>query len=172
MKFILFSGLPGTGKSSIAEAVGRELGIPVYAKDWLEGTLVASGLVSDNKHPSLGFAGYELLTLLAERQLKLGQSVILDCVASTESIRVRWCGLANQYSAKWLVMECICLDELLHRSRLAKRKRDIQGWYEIEWTDVERVRSYYVPWNEPRLILDSANPFEENLSLALKYCSE
>lgn len=36
MQFIVFTGLPGTGKSSLAEAVGRQLGIPVFAKDWLE----------------------------------------------------------------------------------------------------------------------------------------
>lgn len=170
MKLILFSGLPGTGKSSLAEAVGRELGIPVYAKDWLEATLVSSGLISDNRHPSLGFTGYELLTLLAERQLKLSQSVILDCVASTESIRSRWRELAYQYKASWLVLECICADESLHRERLAKRERNISGWYEIEWADVERVRAYYVPWDMPRLVLDSANSFEQNFTLALNYC--
>lgn len=171
MKFILFSGLPCTGKSSLAEAVGRELGIPVYAKDWLEATLVSSGLVSDNKHPSLGFVGYELLTLLAERQLKLCQSVILDCVASTESIRSSWRQLAYQYEASWLVIECVCVDELLYHERLAKRARNIPGWYEIEWEDVERVQAYYVPWDEPRLVLDAARPFEGNFNLALDYCS-
>jgi len=33
MKLIVFSGLPGTGKSSLEEVVGRDLGIPVFAKD-------------------------------------------------------------------------------------------------------------------------------------------
>ncbi len=155
----------------MAEAVGRELGIPVYAKDWLEATLVSSGLVSDNRHPSLGFTGYELLTVLAERQLKLSQSVILDCVASTESIRERWRELSRQYNANWLVTECICLDESLHRKRLAKRERNIPDWYEVEWADVERVRSYYALWNEQRLVLDAVNSFEDNLSFALQYVS-
>src|SRR5829696_161901 len=40
MKFIVFSGLPGTGKSTLAEAVGRTLSISVFAKDWLEATLL------------------------------------------------------------------------------------------------------------------------------------
>jgi predicted kinase len=169
MKLILFCGLPGTGKSTLAEAIGRELNIPVFAKDWLEATLVRAGLVSNNRDKSLGIAGYDLLTTLAERQFKMGQSVILDCVASTESIRTTWRNLAAQYEADWLVVECICSDVHLHEARLLERKRGIPGWYELEWADVERIRSYYAPWNELRLILDAVNKFEMNFSAAIKY---
>ena len=108
MKLIVFSGLPGTGKSALAEAVGRELGIPVFAKDWLEATLLRCELIQGNPHKSLGFTGYELLTVLAARQLSLDQSVILDSVAATESIRTSWRDLANQYGGEWRVIECIC----------------------------------------------------------------
>lgn len=45
LKLIIFSGLPGTGKSTLAENVGRQLSIPVFAKDWLEATLVRCELV-------------------------------------------------------------------------------------------------------------------------------
>ncbi len=171
MKLIAFSGLPGAGKSSLAEAVGRQLQIPVFAKDWLESTLVGAGLVSDNRDKQLGFSGYELLNVLAERQLKLGQSVILDSVAPTLTIRDRWISLAREYQAEWLVIECVCSDEQLHRTRLQKRERKIPNWYEIEWSDVQRIKKYYAAWNEPRLILDSINSLEKNLSSAINYCS-
>jgi predicted kinase len=170
MKLIIFSGLPGTGKSTLAETMGRELGIPVFAKDWLEATLLRSDLKEVTDIKSLGFVGYELLTVLAERQFMLGQSVILDSVASTESIRSAWRQLSEQYEADWRVIECICSDESLHRARLRDRKRNIPGWHELEWSEVERVKQYYLPWEGEHLVLDMAQSFEENLSNARKYC--
>jgi predicted kinase len=170
MKLIVISGLPGTGKSTLAEAMGRYLSTPVFAKDWLEATLVKSGIVPSNRDKSLGSAGYQLLTILAERQLRLGQSVILDSVASTQTIRETWYRLSQEYQAKWRVIECTCSDESFHRIQLAKRERDIPGWYELSWADVEHVKRYYLPWEGERLTLDMMNPFESNLAQAITYC--
>ena len=169
MQFIVFSGLPGTGKSSIAEAVARELSIPVFAKDWLEATLIRCELKPAENGPPLGSAGYQLLTTLAERQLQLGQSVILDSVASTVSIRAEWRALAQAYQAGWHVIECICSEEAAHRDRLGVRRRGIPGWHELDWSEVERVKAYYAPWAEVHLILDAVNPLDENIAAALRY---
>jgi predicted kinase len=170
MKLIVFSGLPGTGKSTLAEELARQLSIPVFTKDWLEATLLRSELVPSNPEKPLGSAGYQLLTTLAERQMMLGQSAILDSVASTASIRSTWKGLCEQYRVEWRVVECICSDESIHRALLSSRKRHIPGWHELQWTDVEKVKGYYLPWEGERLILDMLNPFDENLSKAIAYC--
>lgn len=167
MQLIVLAGLPGTGKSSIAEALARQLSIPVFAKDWLEAALKRSKLQGET-----GYAGYELLTTLAERQLALGQSVILDSVASPAAVRAAWRSLAEVTQARWRVIECICSDEQLHRERLLARQRNIPGWHELAWEEVERVRGYYVPWQEEHLLLDAVNPLDENIALALAYVGQ
>ena len=173
LQLIVFAGLPGTGKSSLAEAAGRALAIPVFAKDWLEAVLVRCQLQPTTAAgPGLGFAGYELLTTLAERQLRLGQSVILDSVASTQTIRAQWQDLAARHGAAWRVIECICTDERAHRSRLNGRVRGIPDWHELTWADVESVAAYYAPWHEPRLVLDAAQPLSDNAAAVLRYLAQ
>ena len=61
------------------------------------------------------------------------------------------------------MIECVCSDEEIHRARLKTRQRHIPGWHELEWSEVERVRSYYVPWSEPRLVVDAVASLDENL---------
>jgi predicted kinase len=167
---IVFSGLPGTGKSSLAEAAGRELGIPVFARDWLEATLWGVGLNEEAAcADKLGYAGYELMTTLARRQLAMGQSAVLDSVAGVVAVREAWRGLAAEFRADWYVIECICSDGGLHRARLATRQRAIPGWYEVTWAQVEAVRGRYVAWEEERLVVDGVRPFAENLATVLAY---
>lgn len=168
-QLVIFTGLPGTGKSSVAEAVARQLRIPIFAKDWLEAVLLQNEFTPN---PKTGYLGYELLTVLARRQLMLGQSVILDSVASSESIRSTWRDLAIEFGAQRRVIECICTDEDLHRRRLTSRQRGIPGWHELTWQDVQTVRDYYAAWHEPRLILDMGEPLEQNILRALAYLNE
>lgn len=51
MQLIVFSGLPGAGKSAVAEDVGRRLASPVFAKDWLEATMLRCGLRRGDENP-------------------------------------------------------------------------------------------------------------------------
>lgn len=170
MKLIVFSGLPATGKSSVAEAVARELDIPLFAKDWLAATLKRLGMgYGEAGSSQLGQAGYELLTTLAQRQLSLGQSAVLDSVLSWENTRRRWRNIAADYRAQWYVIECICSDETLHRTLLASRRYNIPGWQELAWTEVVRVKAYYKPWDEDHLILDAVDLLADNVQTALEY---
>jgi predicted kinase len=165
-RLLLCAGLPGTGKSTLAAGLGRALNCPVFAKDWLEAALWRSGV---GREQNSGWAGYELLTALAESQLRLGQPALLDCVAGREPLRRQWRALAAQYGAAFRPIECVCADEALHQARLSGRQRGIPGWYELDWAEVERVRAGYEPWETERLVLDMAADFEHNLAAALAY---
>lgn len=165
-QLIVFSGLPGTGKSTLAEDAARLLQCPLFTKDQLEATLWRSGIGAEQNS---GFAAYELLTTLAREQLRRGQSAVIDSVATFERIRVAWRELAGQHNAAFRVVECVCSDSAIHRRRLEGRRRGIEGWYEVSWDEVERVRSRYEPWAEARLIVDALDPLAHNRQTLADY---
>jgi predicted kinase len=170
LSLIVFSGLPGTGKSSLAEATGRALGLPVVSRDRLAATLRRCQITEAHGQGS-GWTAYELLTDLAEAQLRLGVSVILDSVATQENVRAAWRALAARHRANFCVIECVCSDEALWRPRITSRRRDIPGWSELGWNDVDQVRRRFEPWTGERLIVDSVEPIEVNLDKILAYLS-
>jgi predicted kinase len=165
------TGVPGTGKSAIADALGAALPAPVFARDVIEAALWAGGLSSEQ---GSGRAAYDVMTALAAEELGLGQPVVLDSVAETQTIRDAWRQVAAQHTVPMRVIECICTDARLHRGRLEGRRRDISGWYELTWDDVEDARARYEAWpddpgSDGRLVLDAVNPLDDNIAAAIAF---
>lgn len=171
MKLIIFSGLPGAGKSKLADHASKELSLPIFAKDWVEAALWRSDPRIRTELNS-GSIAYDMLTVLAKEQLENGLSVIIDSVATTEGIRSTWRSLAQEYNAQFVVIECICSDEAVHKSRLSVRKRNIEGWPGLSWENVLEVKSRYASWVEERLTLDSIDDFRQNADKLLLYLNK
>jgi predicted kinase len=160
---ITFTGLPGTGKSTAADRLARTLAAPAFAGDWLLGALKPHGVLERLDRPTLLAMYYDLLTTLITRQLMLGQSVIVDCLIDDHVAR-RWQALADQYDARFVVVECVCSDVPEHRRRLESRRRGIPGWHEVGWDHVERMRVDYPPLTVSHLTLDAMDPVDVNLT--------
>jgi DNA polymerase III delta prime subunit len=111
---VIFSGLPGTGKSTLAEHVAHWLHAPVFSKDELEAALWRSGV---DRAANSGWAGYELLTTLARAQLQRPVCHSRQCRdGGTHSGGL---ALARRRDGVALrIVETVCSDELTHRARL------------------------------------------------------
>jgi predicted kinase len=166
-RLVLVSGVPGTGKSTLADAIGRELPAPCFAGDWLLGALTPFG----GYHLSELFGiAEELLTTLALRQLELGQSAILDFPAENGATRERWRSLAVAYGARLRVIVCVCSDPARHRHRAEQRRRAIPGWHDAaDWTDIQQRQERFPAWGDEALVVDAVNPVERNLRVALDH---
>lgn len=160
---IVIGGIPGTGKSTLAEALSSSLNLPLYAKDILEAAVVRRGLATSQ---TLSGVGYELMSTLAEQQVWFGNKVIVDFIASRQRIEAEWPSLLK---AELKYIECVCSDSNLHRNRLEIRERNIEGWYELSWDNVLMIKREYQPFQEERLILDSVDDLHENIERAKKY---
>jgi predicted kinase len=83
---VVCSGLPGTGKSRLAEGIGRGLEISVFSVAWVLGALAPFGFLERSDR---GEIAYALLTALVEHQLRLGQSAIVDGMVGSRHVLTR-----------------------------------------------------------------------------------
>lgn len=164
-KVIIVSGLPGSGKSTVAEGLAECLRFPVFSVDPIESSILKSGL---SRGFETGLAAYLVAETLAEEQLKRGLSIIVDAVCPVKEAREMWRNLANKHDARLIVIECI-LNKDLHRKRLESRARNLHGIAEVTWQEVESRRNEYQKWEEERLILDTSTATELNVRLSLEY---
>jgi predicted kinase len=154
---LLVTGLPGTGKSTLAERVAPALGAPVLGWDWVMGALtpyepIRAALRGMSLVDHRG-VGWSLLWQTARAQLGRGQSVVLDGVArAVETAGTR--RVAAECGARPLVVMTTCPDEAEHRRRIEGRHRGIPGWHELTWEDVQFTRSRFEPPGDVDLVID------------------
>jgi predicted kinase len=147
---IIFGGLPGTGKTTIALELARELGAMYVRIDSIEQAIRKSGVGG----ATLEDVGYCVGYAVAEDNLRLGRCVIADSVNPLELTRDAWIGVATQASASAIEVEIICSDPEQHRRRVENRSSDIVGLIMPTWQDV--VSRNYDLWTRDHIVVDTA----------------
>ena len=147
---IIFSGLPGSGKSTIARVLAQRLGAVYLRIDAIEQAIRAAEQV-DNE---MGPAGYFVAYGLARENLALGSIVITDSVNPIQLTRDAYRDIALSVGVPCLDVEVVCSNPKLHRERVENRTVDIEGLALPDWQAV--ITRDYEPCDRERLILDSA----------------
>jgi predicted kinase len=145
---IVFAGLPGTGKTSLARALAEELGATYLRIDTIEQAL-RPWITGD-----IGPAGYVVAYALAEANLRLGRIVVADCVNPIAVTRDAWLKVAEDAEAAIVEIEVICSDAHEHRRRVENRMSDIPGLVPPSWQEI--VDRRYEPWDREHIVIDTA----------------
>ena len=144
---IALSGLPGTGKTTIARALARAIGAVHLRIDSIEQALRNAGVRVEGE-------GYAVAYAVAEDNLCAGRTVIADCVNPWQLTRDAWRAVAGRAGVRVLEVELACSDPAEHRRRIESRVPDLAGHRVPSWQEV-LDRSYHA-WDRDRLVLDTA----------------
>jgi predicted kinase len=115
---VVFGGLPGTGKTTIAREVARRQGALYLRIDTIEQSIRAGNVAGGE----IGVAGYAVALALAQENLSVGQVVVADGVNPVPETRDAWRNIAAKRSTRLIEIEIVCSDAREHRRRVEARR--------------------------------------------------
>ena len=155
---IALGGLPGVGKSTLAASLARRVRAVNLRIDTIEQALRNVGLTVS------GPEGYLVARDLAEDNLRIGHTVIVDSVNPLAITRDYWRETAARLEVELVEIEVVCSDRRLHRERVESRAADIPGHVLPTWQQV--VGRRYEPWTSAHVVDTAGRTLEDAVSQA------
>ena len=156
--FIVMRGYPGTGKSTIARTIATALHAPLIDRDILREKAV--DIFGDL--PQVGHFSYELMFALAEEQLRLGLSVVVDTPLTYRRTYEQAKELARTFYTPMLVVHCHCSPEVQKR-RLEERKGKVSEFQITSWEEWVQWKPRFEDFDDGGCIIDTSNPLDDSL---------
>ena len=147
---IVFSGLPGTGKTTIAKGLAAKIGALYLRIDTIEQAIRNSGALAQD----VGRSGYMVANALALGNLTLGLTVIVDGVNPVMESRIAWSEVASTAGVELVNIEVICSDKNEHQRRVETRPGDVPGLTPPSWQSV--LDHEYEAWADAPFSIDTA----------------
>ncbi len=162
-KLIIFSGLPGTGKTTLAKRLASELACPLICIDDVIGD------IPDNAGIPFWDSRVTVLLDVVNTQLELGLNVIADSVFMNMD-RYHAQELARKHNIRFLPVYVFISDESVWKERVTKRVNELKHPEVATWDRIQHQRQRFREW-EPgtALFIDSLHSFEDNYQQVLSF---
>jgi predicted kinase len=145
----IFSGLPGTGKSTLAKYFSKKINAAYIRINTIE-----QG-IKDLCNFNVQGEGYRLAYKIIEDNLKIGNNVISDQCNPVNFTRREFNNIAIKNDCKYINIETICSDKNEHKNRVENRKSEIENLKLPTWKEINNRK--YEKWEEKHIIIDTAN---------------
>ena len=155
---IALGGLPGVGKSALAMSLARRIEAVHLRIDTIEQAMRNAGCTVS------GPEGYLAARDLAEDNLRVGRTVIVDSVNPLAITRAYWGETAARMAVELVEIEVVCSDRRQHRLRVESRVTEVPGLVLPTWQQV--LDREYEPWTTAHVIDTAGRTLEESSSQA------
>ncbi len=176
---ILFSGLMGTGKSTLASEIAFEVGLDLVRSDVVRKKIAGipaterdfSGYNTGIYSADYSKETYGRLLKTAEKTLSSGSGIVLDASFRRRSDREPFRLLAQKLNIPFFIINTSCADELVKQrltSRMSNVKEPSDGRWEIFYN--QKAEFECITENEgEHIVLDTSRPVDENLDTIIHF---
>lgn len=168
------SGIPGTGKSTLARYIGRLTGSVIIDMDTIKSAILSS-FENNIDFKFAGKVSYDIVFALADNYLELGQSVVIDSPCGYDIILERGNALTKKHNASYKFIECYLTDLAeLNRRRTVREIKPSQI-YSITIDEREFQDSYDKlkrPSNHVYLSIDTGQGIDKCIATIIDYLTK
>ncbi|HCG6519738.1 TPA: AAA family ATPase [Vibrio parahaemolyticus] len=144
----IFSGLPASGKSTLAKLLAAKTGSIYVRVDTIE-----QG-IRDLCNFEVEGEGYRLSYRIVRDNLELGVNCISDSCNPIELTRHEWQQVAESVGARFVNIEICCSDSREHEQRVNTRRCEVASLKLPNWQEVQN--RHYEAWKTDVIKLDTS----------------
>ena len=154
---IVVTGLPGTGKTTIAESLAKEIDAVVFSTDKIRKMIFEKPVYNEEDKRIV----YDELFSLTGKYLASRKNVILDGTFYTKALRQRAKEVGKTFSENVYFVYCETPEELL-KERINKRK---DKFSDADYSVYLKMKKIFEEFEDDVIIIDTSNPVNTNIDI-------
>jgi predicted kinase len=154
---IVITGLPGTGKTTIAEELAKEIDAIVFSTDKIRKKIFQKPVYNEEDKKIV----YNQLFLETNKYLAKGKNVILDGTFYTKSLRQRAKEVGKSLSNNVYFIYCETPEEIL-KKRIENRK---DKYSDADYGVYLKMKKIFEEFEDDFIKIDTSNPVSTNVNI-------